>query len=78
MARAYFGTAACVTSLREMQRSTGTILVAVAAALWGLDAWIRLPLARSTEVATIVFGICYVLYVKGLVTLADLAGALGF
>jgi len=39
-----------------MQRSTGTILVAVAAALWGLDAWIRVPLARSTEVPTIVFG----------------------
>jgi drug/metabolite transporter, DME family len=39
-----------------MRRSTGIILVAVAASLWGLDAWIRVPLARSTEVATIVFG----------------------
>jgi len=39
-----------------MQRSLGVTLVAVAAALWGLDAWIRRPLAQSTEVATIVFG----------------------
>jgi len=37
-------------------RSTGVVLIAVAAALWGLDAWIRAPLARSTDVATIVFG----------------------
>src|SRR3954462_3110906 len=37
-------------------RSTGVVLVAVAAALWGMDAWIRQPLAQSTEVATIVFG----------------------
>jgi DME family drug/metabolite transporter len=39
-----------------MQRSLGITLVAVAAALWGLDAWIRRPLAQSTDVATIVFG----------------------
>lgn len=39
-----------------MKRQTGVILVAIAAALWGLDAWIRAPLAHSTEVATIVFG----------------------
>lgn len=39
-----------------MQRSSGIALVAVAAALWGLDAWIRAPLAQSTAVATIVFG----------------------
>jgi drug/metabolite transporter, DME family len=39
-----------------MRRSTGIILIAIAAAMWGLDAWIRLPLARSTSVATIVFG----------------------
>src|SRR6476619_4105311 len=39
-----------------MQRSLGITLVAVAAALWGLDAWIRRPLAQSTSVATIVFG----------------------
>src|SRR6059058_1938354 len=39
-----------------MRRSTGITLVAVAAALWGLDAWIRRPLAHSTAVATIVFG----------------------
>jgi len=45
-----------VTTLRDMQRSLGITLVAVAAALWGLDAWIRRPLAQSTDVATIVFG----------------------
>jgi drug/metabolite transporter, DME family len=45
-----------MTTLQTMRRSTGIILVAVAASLWGLDAWIRVPLARSTEVATIVFG----------------------
>jgi len=39
-----------------VKRQTGVILVAIAAALWGLDAWIRAPLAHSTEVATIVFG----------------------
>src|SRR5947208_2278617 len=39
-----------------MKRSIGITLVAVAAALWGLDAWIRQPLAQSTDVATIVFG----------------------
>jgi drug/metabolite transporter (DMT)-like permease len=39
-----------------VQRSSGIALVAVAAALWGLDAWIRAPLAHSTSVATIVFG----------------------
>jgi len=39
-----------------VQRSSGIALVAVAAALWGLDAWIRAPLARATAVATIVFG----------------------
>ena len=39
-----------------MSRQTGIVLVAVAAALWGLDAWIRAPLAHSTAVGTIVFG----------------------
>lgn len=39
-----------------MKRQTGIVLVAVAAALWGLDALIRAPLAHSTAVATIVFG----------------------
>lgn len=39
-----------------MKRQTGIICVAVAAALWGLDALIRAPLAHSTGVATIVFG----------------------
>ena len=38
------------------RRSIGITLVAVAAALWGLDAWIRKPLAQTTAVATIVFG----------------------
>jgi len=37
-------------------RPGATFLVAVAASLWGLDAWIRAPLAQSTAVATIVFG----------------------
>jgi drug/metabolite transporter (DMT)-like permease len=56
-----------------MARSTGIVLVAVAAAMWGLDAWIRAPLAQSTEVATIVFGEHVVLV---LLTLPFLAGAL--
>ena len=34
--------------------------------------------AWTTLVATIVFGICSVLYLKGLVTLASLSGALNF
>ncbi len=51
----------------------GIVLVAVAAAMWGLDAWIRAPLAQSTAVATIVFGEHLVLV--GL-TLPFLAGAL--
>src|SRR4051795_2938906 len=37
-------------------RSTGIMFVAAAAALWGMDAWIRQPLAQSTDVASIVFG----------------------
>ena len=56
-----------------MQRSIGITLVAVAAALWGLDAWIRRPLAHSTAVATIVFGEHLVLVA---VTLPLLLGAL--
>jgi drug/metabolite transporter, DME family len=55
-----------------VNRSTGIVLVAVAAALWGLDAWIRAPLAHSTAVATIVFGEHLVLVV---LTLPFLAGA---
>ena len=39
-----------------MRRSLGVALVAVAAAMWGLDAWIRQPLAGSTPAPTIVFG----------------------
>lgn len=34
----------------------GALLVSVAAALWGLDALFRRPLAHSTSAATIVFG----------------------
>jgi drug/metabolite transporter (DMT)-like permease len=54
-------------------RPVATALVAVAAALWGLDAWIRKPLAATTPVATIVFGEHLVLV---LLTLPFLAGAL--
>jgi drug/metabolite transporter (DMT)-like permease len=39
-----------------MRRSTGIVLIVVAAALWGTDALFRRPLAQSTSVATIVFG----------------------
>jgi drug/metabolite transporter (DMT)-like permease len=39
-----------------MRRSIGITLVALAAALWGLDPLLRRPLAQSTSVATIVFG----------------------
>ena len=55
------------------KRSLGIVLVAVAAALWGLDAWIRAPLAQTTDVATIVFGEHLVLV---LLTLPFLAGAI--
>jgi drug/metabolite transporter (DMT)-like permease len=51
----------------------GTVFVAVAAALWGLDALIRAPLAQSTAVATIVFGEHFVLV---LCTLPFVLGAL--
>src|SRR5262249_20745645 len=54
-------------------RSLGVTLVAVGAALWGMDAWIRAPLAKSTSVATIVFGEHVVLV---LLTLPFLVGAL--
>lgn len=54
-------------------RPVATALVAVAAALWGLDAWIRKPLAATTPPATIVFGEHVVLV---LLTLPFLAGAL--
>jgi len=56
-----------------MRRSLGVTLVAVAAALWGLDAWIRQPLAKSTTPATIVFGEHVVLVA---LTLPFLVGAL--
>jgi drug/metabolite transporter, DME family len=55
-----------------MTRRVGVALVAAAAALWGLDAWIRAPLAQSTQVATIVFGEHVVLVA---LTLPLLAGA---
>jgi DME family drug/metabolite transporter len=54
-------------------RPAATVLVAVAASLWGLDAWIRAPLAHSTKVGTIVFGEHVVLVA---LTLPFLAGAL--
>jgi drug/metabolite transporter, DME family len=54
-------------------RSLGVTLVAAGAALWGMDAWIRAPLAQSTSVATIVFGEHVVLV---LLTLPFLVGAL--
>jgi drug/metabolite transporter (DMT)-like permease len=57
----------------RIPRSLGVVLVAIAAALWGLDAWIRAPLAQTTEVATIVFGEHVVLV---LLTLPFLAGAI--
>ncbi|HEY0415655.1 MAG TPA: DMT family transporter [Gaiellaceae bacterium] len=39
-----------------MRRPVGITLVALGAALWGLDQWIRGPLAATTTAATIVFG----------------------
>jgi drug/metabolite transporter (DMT)-like permease len=57
----------------KLSRPFGVVLVAVAAALWGLDAWIRAPLAQTTAVATIVFGEHLVLV---LLTLPFLAGAI--
>ncbi|HZQ16381.1 MAG TPA: EamA family transporter [Gaiellaceae bacterium] len=56
----------------RVDRRLGIVLVAAAAALWGLDAWIRAPLAQSTAVATIVFGEHVVL---AALTLPFLAGA---
>ena len=55
------------------RRRLGVLLVAVGAALWGLDAWIRKPLAASTAVGTIVFGEHVVLVI---LTLPFAAGAL--
>jgi DME family drug/metabolite transporter len=56
-----------------MRRSLGICLVALAAALWGLDQWIRGPLAATTAVGTIVFGEHLVLVV---LTLPFVVGAL--
>jgi drug/metabolite transporter (DMT)-like permease len=55
------------------RRSIGIVFVALAAAMWGMDAWIRQPLAQSTAVATIVFGEHVVLV---LCTLPFVLGAL--
>jgi DME family drug/metabolite transporter len=55
-----------------MRRSAGIVLVAFAAALWGLDQWIRGPLSATTTAATIVFGEHVVLV---LLTLPLAAGA---
>jgi len=56
-----------------MHRSTGIILVAVAAAMWGFDQWIRASLSGATSAATIVFGEHVVLV---LLTLPFAVGAL--
>ncbi len=56
-----------------MNRSAGIVLVAVAAALWGLDQWIRGPLSATTKAGTIVFGEHLVLVA---LTLPLAAGAL--
>ena len=56
-----------------MRRSTGIILVAVAAAMWGFDQWIRASLSGATPAATIVFGEHVVLVAR---TLPFAAGAL--
>jgi drug/metabolite transporter, DME family len=56
-----------------ISRRTGVVLVATAAALWGLDQWIRGPLAQTTKPATIVFGEHVVLV---LCTLPFVLGAL--
>src|SRR5437764_237880 len=58
-------------------RPVATALVALAAALWGLDAWIRKPLAASTAVGTIVFGEHLVLVALTLPFLAGAVVALG-
>ena len=39
-----------------MRRSVGIIFVAVAAAMWGFDQWIRASLSGATTATTIVFG----------------------
>jgi len=54
-------------------RSVGIVCVAVGAALWGLDQWIRGPLAATTAAGTIVFGEHLVLVV---LTLPFALGAL--
>jgi drug/metabolite transporter, DME family len=56
-----------------MRKSSGVILVAVAAAMWGFDQWIRASLSGATTAATIVFGEHVVLV---LLTLPLAAGAL--
>jgi drug/metabolite transporter (DMT)-like permease len=42
--------------VERLNRIPGVVLVAIAAALWGLDPILRKPLAASTSATTIVFG----------------------
>jgi len=42
--------------IRRLTSAPGVVLVSIAAAMWGLDALIRKPLAQSTSATTIVFG----------------------
>jgi drug/metabolite transporter (DMT)-like permease len=42
--------------MERLNRVPGVLLVAIAAALWGLDPILRKPLAASTSATTIVFG----------------------
>src|SRR4029079_5165698 len=61
----------------SVKRSFGIVVVAFAAALWGLDALIRGPLASTTTPATIVFGEHLVLVVLTLPLAAGAARARG-
>ena len=42
--------------VRRLNSLPGVLLISVAAAMWGTDAFFRRPLAHSTSAATIVFG----------------------
>jgi len=44
-----------VRKLGEVLAGDRTWLVAIAAAMWGLDGWLRLPLAQDLPAATVVF-----------------------
>jgi DME family drug/metabolite transporter len=41
---------------RVLQRTPGVVLISIAAAMWGTDAFFRRPLAHSISATTIVFG----------------------